>query len=173
MVRNRRQWIFGILFWIVFLTSIWLGLDGRFEWLDKAWAYVRVVILAAASILVVVGLNRNCRGSAEYFYGEKQDRTKVRRHYPFLAELARRAKGDQLDLLLLVCCHRIDRPIQQINAEDVPLLQRVFRQTVPSFIKFDIFGSFLGFAAQRGRTKGLTFLKKGIPRSGIEVNRGT
>jgi hypothetical protein len=98
MVRNRRQWIFGILFWIVFLTSIWLGLDGRFEWLDKAWAYVRVVILAAASILVVVGLNRNCRGSAEYFYGGKQDRTKVPRHYPCLAELARRAKGDQLDL---------------------------------------------------------------------------
>jgi hypothetical protein len=68
MVRNRRQWIFGILFWIVFLTSIWLGLDGRFEWLDKAWAYVRVVMLAAASILVVVELNRNRKGSGEYFY---------------------------------------------------------------------------------------------------------
>jgi hypothetical protein len=68
MVRNRRQWILGILFWIVFLTSIWLGLDGRFEWLDKAWAYVRVIIVAAASSLIVVELNRNRKGSREYLY---------------------------------------------------------------------------------------------------------
>jgi hypothetical protein len=68
MVRNRRQWVFGILFWIVFLTSIWLGLDDRFEWLDKAWAYVRLALFSAASIVVVVNFNRNRRGSAEYFY---------------------------------------------------------------------------------------------------------
>jgi hypothetical protein len=68
MVRNRRQWIFGILFWIVFLTSIWLGLDGRYGWLDSAWTFVRFAILAAASILVIVMLNRARNGSREYFY---------------------------------------------------------------------------------------------------------
>ena len=53
MVRNRRQWVIGILFWIAFLTSIWLGLEGRHEWIDKAWAFVRLGSLAAVSILVV------------------------------------------------------------------------------------------------------------------------
>jgi hypothetical protein len=68
MVRNRLQWIFGILFWIVFLTSIWFGLDGRFGWLDRAWTYVRVIILAATSILMVVALNRTRKGPREYLY---------------------------------------------------------------------------------------------------------
>ena len=48
------------------------------------------------------------------------------------------------------------------------------RLCVQTFIKFDIFGSFLRLEAQREWTKGLMFLKKGIPRSGgAEVNRGT
>jgi hypothetical protein len=68
MVRNRRQWSIGILFWIVFLTSIWFGLDGRFGWLDRAWAYVRVIILAATSILMVVALSRTRKGRREYLY---------------------------------------------------------------------------------------------------------
>ena len=44
------------------------------------------------------------------------------------------------------------------------------------FVKFDIFGSFLGLVAQRGRTKGLSeffVIEKGTLRSGTEVNRGT
>jgi hypothetical protein len=68
MVRNRRQWIFGILFWIVFLTSIWLGLGGRYAWLDSAWTIVRFAILAAASTLVVVTLHRTRKRAGEYFY---------------------------------------------------------------------------------------------------------
>jgi hypothetical protein len=68
MVRNRRQWIFGILFWIVFLTSIWLGLVGSYEWMDKAWAFVRVAVLAAASVLMVVELKRNRKRLGQYSY---------------------------------------------------------------------------------------------------------
>ena len=68
MVRNRRQWVIGILFWIVFLASIWLGLEGRYEWIDKAWAFVRLGILAAVSILMVVALNPARKGPREYFF---------------------------------------------------------------------------------------------------------
>ena len=68
MIRNRRQWVIGILFWIVFLASIWLGLEGRYEWIDKAWAFVRLGILAAVSILMVVALNRARKGPREYFF---------------------------------------------------------------------------------------------------------
>jgi hypothetical protein len=47
-------------------------------------------------------------------------------------------------------------------------------QLVQSFVKFDIFGSFLRLAVQRGRTKGLKgffFIEKGTLRSGAD--RGT
>jgi hypothetical protein len=63
-----------------------------------------------------------------------------------------------------------------VHAEAVPFLQRVLWQPVRLFIKFDIFGSFLGLAAQRGRTKGLNgffFIENGTLKSGTEVNRGT
>ena len=40
------------------------------------------------------------------------------------------------------------------------------------FLKFDIFGSFLGLTAQRGWTKGF-FIEKPTPKSGTEANRGT
>jgi hypothetical protein len=66
MVRNRRQWVIGILFWIVFLVSIWLGLEGRYEWIDKAWAFVRLGILAAVSILMVVASHRTRKSPREY-----------------------------------------------------------------------------------------------------------
>jgi hypothetical protein len=68
MVRNRRQWVIGILFWIVFLASIWLGLEGRYEWMDKAWAFVRLGILAAVSILMVVAFDRARKSPREYFF---------------------------------------------------------------------------------------------------------
>jgi hypothetical protein len=41
-----------------------------------------------------------------------------------------------------------------------------------SFIKFNIFGSFLELAAQRGWTKGF-FIEKPTLKSGTEPNRGT
>jgi len=68
MVRNRRQWIIGILFWIVFLASLWFGLEGRYEWIDEAWAFVRLGILAAVSILVVVALYRARTSPSKYFF---------------------------------------------------------------------------------------------------------
>jgi len=45
--------------------------------------------------------------------------------------------------------------------------------SVQSFVKIDIFGSFLRLAAQRERTKGFFFREKPTLRSGTEVNRGT
>jgi hypothetical protein len=68
MVRNRRQWVIGILFWIVFLASIWFGLAGRYEWIDEAWAFVRLGILAAVSILMVVALYRARTSPHKYFF---------------------------------------------------------------------------------------------------------
>jgi hypothetical protein len=47
-----------------------------------------------------------------------------------------------------------------------------FSQAVQAFVKFDIFGSFWGLAAQRGWTKGF-FIGKPTPKSGTEANRGT
>ena len=42
------------------------------------------------------------------------------------------------------------------------------RLCVQTFIKFDIFGSFLGLAAQRGRARGFFFIEKGILVSGTK-----
>jgi hypothetical protein len=68
MTRNRRSWIFGILFWLLLLVSIGLGLNGRFQWLDTAWAFGRVFAVAAASVLIIVEMFRNRDGSGEYLY---------------------------------------------------------------------------------------------------------
>jgi hypothetical protein len=57
-------------------------------------------------------------------------------------------------------------------AEAVSFLAESFRQPVQSFVKFDIFGSFLGLVAQRGWTKGF-FIEKPTLKSGTEANRGT
>ena len=66
MTRNRRSWIFGILFWVLFLISI--GLNDRYRWLDAAWFIGMVLIGAAASILIIVEMARNRDGSGEYLY---------------------------------------------------------------------------------------------------------
>src|ERR1700733_15150918 len=47
-----------------------------------------------------------------------------------------------------------------------------FLQPVQSFLKFDIFGSFLGLVAQRGWTKGF-LIEKPTLKSGTEANSGT
>ena len=52
MTRNRRPWIFGILIWLLLLGSIWLGLNGRFPWLDTAWAFRRTFLFAVPSVLI-------------------------------------------------------------------------------------------------------------------------
>ena len=66
MTRNRRSWIFGILFWVLFLISI--GLTDRYRWLDAAWFIVMVLFGAVASILMIVEMARNRDGSGEYLY---------------------------------------------------------------------------------------------------------
>jgi hypothetical protein len=58
MVRNRRQWMIGILFWAIFLTSLWFGMDGNFTWMDGAWAVFRFGTLAMVSILALVAYHR-------------------------------------------------------------------------------------------------------------------
>jgi hypothetical protein len=66
MSRNRRSWIFGILFWVLFLISIWL--NDRYRWLDAAWFIGMVLLGTVASILIVVEMARNRDGSGEYLY---------------------------------------------------------------------------------------------------------
>jgi hypothetical protein len=50
------------------------------------------------------------------------------------------------------------------NSPGIPGLQR--------FVKFDIFGSFWGLAAQRGWAKGFFFIEKGTLASGTEAKTG-
>jgi hypothetical protein len=64
MTRNRRSWIFGILFWFLFLLSI--GLSGRYPWLDATWFIGIVLFVAVTSVLMVVEVFRNRDGSGEY-----------------------------------------------------------------------------------------------------------
>jgi hypothetical protein len=68
MGRNRRPWIFGILFWLLFLISIFVGLNGHFPWLDTAWAFGRVLFVAVTSVLIIVEVSRSPDGSGEYVY---------------------------------------------------------------------------------------------------------
>jgi hypothetical protein len=68
MVRNRRQWIIGILFWIIFLTSIWFGISGQYAWMDKAWGVFRLGALATVSILAVVAYYRTHKRPGESRY---------------------------------------------------------------------------------------------------------
>ena len=64
MTRSRRSWIFGILYWFLFLISI--GLSGRYPWLDAPWFIGIVVFIAVASVLMIVDIYRNRDGSGEY-----------------------------------------------------------------------------------------------------------
>jgi hypothetical protein len=64
MTRNRRSWIFGILYWFLFLLSI--GLSGRYPWLDATWFIGIVLFVAVASVLMIVEVFRNRDGSGEY-----------------------------------------------------------------------------------------------------------
>jgi hypothetical protein len=49
MSRNRRSWIFGILFWLLLLMSV--GLSGRYPWLDAIWFIGIVLFIAVASVV--------------------------------------------------------------------------------------------------------------------------
>lgn len=49
MSRNQRTWTFGILFWVLLLTSV--GLSDRYPWLDATW-FVGIVLFIV--VLAVV-----------------------------------------------------------------------------------------------------------------------
>jgi hypothetical protein len=66
MSRNRRPWVFGILFWLLLLISV--GLNGRYRWLDTAWVLGGVLFGAVASVLIIVEMFRSRDGSGEYLY---------------------------------------------------------------------------------------------------------
>jgi hypothetical protein len=66
MSRNRRSWIVGILFWLLFLISI--ALSDRYRWLNTAWVFGGVLFAAVASVLVIVEVFRSRDGSGEYLY---------------------------------------------------------------------------------------------------------
>jgi hypothetical protein len=60
-----------------------------------------------------------------------------------------------------------------LKLPEAPLKLPVLKLPVQSFVKFDIFGSFLGLAAQRGWAEGFFFIEKPTLVSGTEANRGT
>jgi hypothetical protein len=67
MMRHDQQTtIFGIAFWLLFLTSIGLGCFTRYQWLDLAW-YVAVQAFAAiASVFFVLDFFRNRSTSGDH-----------------------------------------------------------------------------------------------------------
>jgi hypothetical protein len=53
MMRHDQQTtIFGIIFWVLFLTSIGLGFVTRYQWLDVAWVLAGYAIAAIASVFL-------------------------------------------------------------------------------------------------------------------------
>jgi hypothetical protein len=62
MMRHEQQTtIFGIVFWILFLTSIGLGFVTRYRWLDIAWLLAVYALAAIASVFYVLEFFRNRR----------------------------------------------------------------------------------------------------------------
>jgi hypothetical protein len=66
MRHNQQTTIFGIVFWLLFLTSIGLGFVTRYQWLDIAWSLAGYAFAAIASVFYVLELFRNRGASGEY-----------------------------------------------------------------------------------------------------------
>jgi hypothetical protein len=67
MMRHDQQTtIFGIIFWVLFLTSIGLGFVTRYQWLDVAWVLAGYALAAIASVFFVLEFFRNRGTSGEY-----------------------------------------------------------------------------------------------------------
>jgi hypothetical protein len=61
MMRHDQQTtIFGIAFWLLFLTSIALGCFTRYQWLDLGWYLAVHAFAAIASVFFVLEFFRNC-----------------------------------------------------------------------------------------------------------------
>jgi hypothetical protein len=59
MRHNQQTTVFGIVFWVLFLTSIGLGLVTRYQWLDIAWFLAVYAFAAIASVFFVLEFFRN------------------------------------------------------------------------------------------------------------------
>jgi hypothetical protein len=67
MMRHEQQTtIFGIVFWVLFLTSIGLGFVTHYQWLDIAWVLAIDALAAIASVFFVLEFFRNRDTSGEY-----------------------------------------------------------------------------------------------------------
>jgi hypothetical protein len=49
MSRTHRSWTFGILFWVILLTSG--GLSGRYPWLDATWFIGIMLFIVVVSVV--------------------------------------------------------------------------------------------------------------------------
>ena len=55
MMRHDQQTtIFGIAFWVLFLSSIGLGFVSHYQWLDIAWVLAIDALAAIASVFFVL-----------------------------------------------------------------------------------------------------------------------
>jgi hypothetical protein len=67
MMRHDQQTtIFGIAFWLLFLTSIALGCLTRYQWLDLAWFLAVQAFAVIASIFFVLEFFRNRSTSGDH-----------------------------------------------------------------------------------------------------------
>ena len=67
MMRHDQQTtIFGIVFWLLFLTSIAFGVFTRYQWLDIAWFLAVQVFVAIASVFFVLEFFRNRTTSGDH-----------------------------------------------------------------------------------------------------------
>ena len=64
MMRHDQQTtIFGIAFWVLFLSSIGLGFVSHYQWLDIAWVLAIDALAAIASVFFVLEHGARVRGS--------------------------------------------------------------------------------------------------------------
>jgi hypothetical protein len=68
MSHNLRSWIFGIVFWLLYLISISAGLNGGYRWLNTAWVLSGLLFGAVASVLLIVEVSRKRGGSGDFLY---------------------------------------------------------------------------------------------------------
>jgi hypothetical protein len=66
MRHNQQTTIFGVVFWVLFLTSIGLGFVTRYQWLDIAWFVAVYALAAIASVFFVLEFFRNRGSSGEH-----------------------------------------------------------------------------------------------------------
>jgi hypothetical protein len=61
MSHKQQTTLFGIVFWTLLLASV--GLVGRYQWLQRAWAFVLIGFLVVGAVCSIVDMYRNRRYS--------------------------------------------------------------------------------------------------------------